>query len=287
MLRLDTLRTTTDEPQAINRTFAHYVINTDGPLDDTEATDDIAFARRYSSQLLQVTPSDELLNSWSVTQPLNCKSSANCRLRSIGQTINKLRYGRDDVIPSSLFTFDPALSTHHPANAMWMADMAELVYHDWSCDSSVEDRLIDPTGMVCVEPQLQSWGYSAQWIQKSNVSAFIASKDDHTIIAFRGTDDLPDVITDLSVRFVQREFYKGKVHRGFDGDLAQVWNDLAEHIVQLPDSQRIILVGHSLGAALAQLAAYRIEAELGYEVKGIYAYGSPRIGNKQFAKHYG
>jgi len=63
--------------------------------------------------------------------------------------------------------------------------------------------------------------------------------------------------------------------------------------VQNVDSriQAIIITGHSLGAAIATLAAPDIhrfleENQLPHRIIAIHTFGSPRVGNKAFVEYY-
>jgi pimeloyl-ACP methyl ester carboxylesterase len=74
----------------------------------------------------------------------------------------------------------------------------------------------------------------------------------------------------------------GKVHRGFRKALDEVWEELHAYLAQLKrGGRRIWMTGHSLGAALATLAA-----DLHGEVQGLYTFGSPRVGNARFKECY-
>jgi len=67
----------------------------------------------------------------------------------------------------------------------------------------------------------------------------------------------------------------GRVHRGFARALGLVLPVLRKSLPE--DSRRLIITGHSLGAAMATLAASLLEpAEL-------YTFGEPRVGNCTFA----
>ena len=74
----------------------------------------------------------------------------------------------------------------------------------------------------------------------------------------------------------------GKVHRGFKAALSEVWTSLEKHISNLHrNNLKIWLTGHSLGAALATLAADRLG-----NAQGLYTFGSPRIGDRDFKNQY-
>ncbi len=87
-------------------------------------------------------------------------------------------------------------------------------------------------------------------------------------LVFRGTEEIADIKSDF--RYVKTDFPDGgRVHEGFLGAFREVadaiGNDLKDHT-----GKTWIFTGHSLGAALALLAA------------AAYLYGCPRVGNKAF-----
>ena len=159
-------------------------------------------------------------------------------------------------------------------NAWWMAEASMLVYvreHDFV--SEMLNR-IEFDNVVFFEE-------SAKGTQ-----AFVASNSNFAVVCFRGTEieERADIITDL--KFLQtRALGGGRVHRGFESALDQVWSSLKNHLDTLTQTHgsnlKLWFTGHSLGAALATLAADRYS-----RVQGVYTYGSPRVGDKAFGHDY-
>lgn len=105
----------------------------------------------------------------------------------------------------------------------------------------------------------------------------------HHILAFRGTifEFKPDVITDFYIAHTISP-YKKIIHSGFDRAFNSMKGEIADYIrTERPDCVHII--GHSLGGALANLAAVMISHEFGIPVK-LYTFGAPRVGLLDFAK---
>ncbi len=75
------------------------------------------------------------------------------------------------------------------------------------------------------------------------------------------------------------------MHRGFASALAGVWDQVPAAVREAGPARPLFVSGHSLGAALAQLAALRLAGH-GADVAGVYVYGSPRVGNAAFRTKY-
>ena len=109
-----------------------------------------------------------------------------------------------------------------------------------------------------------------------------------TVLAFRGTTDLKDIRTDLRFWPVRVPWVAGRAHRGFLKALKPVWKEIEKEIErglkQYADHD-LYITGHSLGGALAILAAHRIRmCEELPTPKAVYTIGSPRVGNGELAK---
>ena len=97
-----------------------------------------------------------------------------------------------------------------------------------------------------------------------------------TIIIFRGTNNGRNVLTDLDARPFRDRKLGVQVHRGFR-DAAEKLRDeiISNHALE----ETIILTGHSLGGAIAQIIGLWLEDDA-YEVQ-IYSFGSPSVMTEQ------
>ena len=93
-----------------------------------------------------------------------------------------------------------------------------------------------------------------------------------TIISIRGTDNAKNVLTDLDARPFKDRKLGVQVHRGFRDASEKLKNDIIENVAL---EENIILTGHSLGGAIAQILGLWFEDDA-YEVQ-IYTFGSPSI----------
>jgi hypothetical protein len=122
-----------------------------------------------------------------------------------------------------------------------------------------------------------------QSFRKHGAQAFGATSLDGglSILAFRGTqaDEPKDLLTDMaawSVRFPRG----GRVHAGFWAAYSSLQEQISPWVAALR-SERLVVTGHSLGAAMAVLmAAVHDRAEL-------VTFGCPLVGNRQFADRFG
>jgi pimeloyl-ACP methyl ester carboxylesterase len=77
--------------------------------------------------------------------------------------------------------------------------------------------------------------------------------------------------------------YRPFRHAGFQRAWSHIRKDVVDWLATaLPDGGEVVLTGHSLGGALAQIAAYELPAR--YRIRNVVSFGSSRIGGKQMRK---
>jgi hypothetical protein len=116
---------------------------------------------------------------------------------------------------------------------------------------------------------------------QSGAAAFAArrSSDGTALLSFRGTrpDDYRDLLTDLRANLVAWPESAGRVHNGFAVAVRALRPQILEWIKSAnPDGNKLILTGHSLGAAMATLAATI------WRPGWLVTLGSPRVGDAVF-----
>jgi hypothetical protein len=144
-----------------------------------------------------------------------------------------------------------------------------------------------------IAPVLQRWsltpvaaivGDVRNGFPMSSTRGLVATGRGALLVSFAGTDP-------LALQNWVTNFHLGPrarvTHHGFTAAIAAVWDELAATLTdrryaQLP----LFFTGHSLGGALAIIAAERLLREGGTMATGIYAFGSPRVGGADFADAY-
>jgi triacylglycerol lipase len=146
---------------------------------------------------------------------------------------------------------------------------------------------------LTVEAIRTIWGFTSviPFIlqQTSGIDSFetcglIGQRDRAVILAFAGTD--PGIWQNLVSDFTPIPRDGSDTHDGFRvaAEAAQPQIDRAIQLSR-DSGNRLFITGHSLGAALAALAALRA-SDAGVSPHAVYTFGMPRVGGPQFAASY-
>ena len=180
--------------------------------------------------------------------------------------------------------FEASAMGYHPNNALWLAAAANLAYEDEKTIREV----------------VRAWGFDRfRFLHASSHSdenglpipvdtqAFVCRCKRALLISFRGTEvvQIKDWFTDLMAISVPAPAGVGRIHKGFACGLAAVWPQLSQAVAEEYDGRSPIwITGHSLGGALATLAAAQLRFNARLPVQGLYTFGQPRVGDREFTK---
>ena len=131
---------------------------------------------------------------------------------------------------------------------------------------------------------------TSKLISINSAECLITKIDSQLWIAFRGTqpNQLNDLKADLNM-FKEKSESAGMVHGGFKEEVDELWEEIVKELQRngkLANPRDVYFCGHSLGGAMATIAATRYPL-----AEAVYTFGSPRVGGKVFVdtcqvKHY-
>jgi len=206
----------------------------------------------------------------------------------------KTNGGNQDTPPPA---FEPQTTRFSAGNALRLSTLANAAYLDRPGAQKVANDL----GL----PQFEWIDLTEQF---RDLYGFAAGCDDYAVLAFRGTDDLKDWMTNLNAAparfswFFEGAREVGEVHSGFTLAVRDSWKAIANAVDKVmprppatPDLKGLStsaqptlwLTGHSLGGALAVLcgAAFSMTTTIRL-VSGVYTFGQPRVGLFNFCNNY-
>ncbi|UVI31136.1 lipase family protein [Paenibacillus spongiae] len=117
---------------------------------------------------------------------------------------------------------------------------------------------------------------------------FVLESDRSAILAFRGTGSAVEWVSDL---IAQQTPFKpvrggGLTHRGFTDIYLSARERIFKLLDALPNDKPLFITGHSLGGALATLAACDVASNRSHDQLIVYTYASPRVGDPKFVRNY-
>lgn len=116
----------------------------------------------------------------------------------------------------------------------------------------------------------------------------IQGLNDTLIIAIRGTQNGTDLLEDTHFAQVPYDFGSGSknVHEGFLNVYKKLYGGVFGSVQKIQGLKRIVLCGHSLGAAVATMFALSLQNGLGKSnvLVSVVTYACPRAGDEEFSK---
>lgn len=170
--------------------------------------------------------------------------------------------------------FSPGSADFSLTNAFWLSEMSRLIYRrDQSEGPSTMEG--PPRRAILSEAGLRETVFlSRRGTQCALIRTTPNRRPPFAVLVFRGTTGLRNWFIDLDVR-PEALAPRAVVHRGFVDALGHVWEDLRPHLERL--DVPLFMTGHSMGGALAQLAAWY------HRPQAVYSFGAPRVGDAGFA----
>jgi triacylglycerol lipase len=181
------------------------------------------------------------------------------------------------------WTLDPSEKGWTRDNALALANCSLLAYSDESeIDKQLRQRQFQK--VIPCNPKQHS----------TDTQAYVAVRADAIVIAFRGTEPTNerDFTTDFDARQIPFETKLhfsgwGRVHEGWVDGVNVVLFKIAEALRAHVDGARSLwITGHSLGGALAMVAAAFLANLANNRIAGVFTYGQPRVGDPIFRARY-
>ncbi len=163
--------------------------------------------------------------------------------------------------------FDPDSKRFSASNAWWLAELSRWMYVGKRMPGHQRLR---PRRMLESVNLTERGYFTALGIHASLVSA---SDDSFSTLVFRGTSQMRNWLTHVNLGPT-----KNNAHRGYENALDALWPALAPELEAAPGN--LFFTGHSMGGALAALAARRRQP------KAVYTFGAPPIGNRHLAEAF-
>lgn len=154
---------------------------------------------------------------------------------------------------------------YSPVNAWWLAELSRLI-HRPRRGRRTRDPFLEQAG-------LRELGLS---VEKRSCTVVESTRGERfAVLIFRGSVTAGDWVTNFNAGLVNWPG-GGRVHRGFKAALDKLWPLIDERLDAL--ACPVFYTGHSLGGALATLAASRRPP------RAAYTFGSPRVGDRAFGE---
>ncbi len=173
----------------------------------------------------------------------------------------------------------PCGSTFDTATAWWLAELSRLIYRVDSAAAGSRhagdplNAVLETVGLVA-ETTIAQNGLACAVVRPRR-----PAETSFTIVVFRGTQAPKNWFYNLdAIHTVRPDGIR--THRGFQAAFDSIWPSVSAAIGSGDPGGRVY-TGHSLGAALATLAAAACPP------LAVYTFGSPRVGDASLVRSFG
>lgn len=155
--------------------------------------------------------------------------------------------------------------------AWWMAKISKLVYEKVSKEDQIPNEKLILSTLQKLDPKF----VSVTGFDNNSAQAAIIVHEDYLCWAFRGTNEIVDWLDNINAFSTKKLF--GEFHRGFWKSVEDVWEGLWKKHKELQGKKKrpLFITGHSLGGAMATIAAARL-VHKDRPFYGVYTFGQPR-----------
>ncbi len=186
-------------------------------------------------------------------------------------------------------TLNPQAPGRSDQNALYLATACDLAY------------LPQDLGVAEFAAKL---GLTAKLVSVDNTQCYVCENDKVIVLAFRGSempnsiDGFKDWLLTNAKNFLIQPTGKigtdfvaagvgARFHRGFMEALEEIWEPMFTAIdaVVAKQDRPLFITGHSLGGALALLAAWRLQRQM-IPIHNVYTFGAPMVGDQIAAKAF-
>ncbi|MBT8128042.1 MAG: lipase family protein [Gammaproteobacteria bacterium] len=149
--------------------------------------------------------------------------------------------------------------------------IADAAYYD---KSKIEKALAAQGYVLTASEQLP--GYAVSYALATNHTT------KQQLLAVRGTSNIENALVDIAFVLLPNEPTGIKLHQGFSKSADFIYDRIKPHLNQ---DYRINTTGHSLGGAVAVIAAMYLDAG-GYNVGDVITFGQPKVTNISGSREY-
>eukprot|EP00026_Physarum_polycephalum_P005708 Phypoly_transcript_05743.p1 GENE.Phypoly_transcript_05743~~Phypoly_transcript_05743.p1 ORF type:complete len:631 (+),score=79.08 Phypoly_transcript_05743:2-1894(+) len=235
----------------------------------------------YSQNMFVLTIASNVPNTGSYTwaAPANLSASGNYSLTISATNVNI-------QASSDMFT----LTTDRPDTLTILTGESGHLVLAYFSDETYASGVMQSSYLFPYNGRCSTWDKQVeyQFQTYAKYSVYQSSALSALVLSFKGSDSVQDFLADGNAPFDTCNFGAqacGQVHQGFYGYYNQVRDSIFTALAQETGYFDLYVTGHSLGAALAMLAAFDISVNFNntrMQSITLVTFGQPKVGNSDF-----